>query len=247
MVNRKSPGDPLYRQVVRSLLGEIKSGRRPVGTRLPTELELSKQLKVSRHTVREALRHLRDTGTIMSRQGSGSVIVDAGQPHRYIHAVSDLSELLQYAAETQLTIERSLFVTADSKLASRLDCSPGREWLLMEGLRYSADEQLPIGWTEVYVHAAYGRIRNLIGKRPGPVYSWIESEYDERVVEVRQTLRGVAVPEHLAGVLEAEVGSPALELERVYLSNRNKVIEIAFSIHPGERFNYSVTLRREND
>lgn len=245
MAGFKADGEPLYRQVARKLAADIEGGKLEVGTRLPTELELSRELKVSRHTVREALRHLRSAGTISSRQGSGSVVADAGQPQRYVHAVSDLSELLQYAAETRLKMERSEFVTVDAKLATRLGCSPGREWLLLEGLRYLADDNVPIGWSEVYVHAAFGRIRNLVGKRPGPIYSWIEAEYGERVSEVRQTLRATAIPKHLADALQAEPGSPALELERVYISDRDKPIEIAFSIHPAERFSYSVTLRRQ--
>jgi GntR family transcriptional regulator len=247
MINRKAPPEPLYKQVVRKLLADIETGKLPIGTRLPAENDLSKQLGISRHTVREALRQLRSDGTITSRQGSGWVIADAGQPSRYIHAVSDLSELLQYAAETRLSIDRSEFIEADAKLASRLNCSPGREWLLLEGLRYGADRDSPIGWTQVYVHASYGRIRNLVGKRAGPVSSWIESEFGEQVIEVRQTIRATNIPEHLAEILGAEAGSPALEVERVYLTSRDKVIEVAFSIHPAERFSYFVSLRRKSD
>ena len=44
------------------------------------------------------------------------------------------------------------------------------------------------------MHAAYAGIRSLIGKRTGPIYTWIEEMYDERVVEVVQTLRAVTVP-----------------------------------------------------
>ena len=40
------------------------------------------------------------------------------------------------------------------------------------------------------MHAAYAGIRSLIGKRTGPIYTWIEEMYDERVVEVVQTLAG---------------------------------------------------------
>ncbi|MES2986347.1 MAG: GntR family transcriptional regulator [Pseudomonadota bacterium] len=245
MINRKASQEPLYKQVVRNLLADIETGKRPIGTRLPTEQELSKQLGVSRHTVREALRQLRAAGTITSRQGSGSMIANAGQPSRYVHAISDLSELLQYAAETRLSIERTAFVKADAKLASRLNCSPNREWLLLEGLRFGAEPDSPIGWTEVYVHASYGRIRNLVGKRAGPISSWIESEFDERVVEVRQTIRATVIPENLAEILDCQAGSAALEVERVYLTDRDKVIEVAFSIHPADRFAYFVTLRRK--
>src|SRR4030081_1870042 len=52
--------DPLYLQVVRALKDEIVGGVHPVGSQLPTEEELCERFSVSRYTVREALRLLRE-------------------------------------------------------------------------------------------------------------------------------------------------------------------------------------------
>ena len=52
--------DPLYLQVVRALKDEIVTGVHPVGSQLPTEEELCERFSVSRYTVREALRRLRE-------------------------------------------------------------------------------------------------------------------------------------------------------------------------------------------
>jgi DNA-binding GntR family transcriptional regulator len=95
------------------------------------------------------------------------------------------------------------------------------------------------------VHAAYAGIRSLIGKRTGPIYTWIEDMYDERVVEVVQTLRAVTVPDALATRLAVPAGSAALEIERVYKSAKHRIIEVAFNLHPADRFSYSISLRPE--
>jgi GntR family transcriptional regulator len=97
----------------------------------------------------------------------------------------------------------------------------------------------------VYVHAAYAGIRSLIGKKTGPIYTWIEEMYDERVVEVVQTLRAVTVPEAIAAKLEVPTGSAILEIERVYKSAKHRVIAVAFNLHPADRFSYSISLRPE--
>jgi DNA-binding GntR family transcriptional regulator len=67
--------DPLYMQVVRALKDEIVSGIYPVGSQLPTEEELCDRFSVSRYTVREALRRLREDSLVSSRQGAGTTVV----------------------------------------------------------------------------------------------------------------------------------------------------------------------------
>jgi len=47
-----------YERVARELVEAISSGRYPLGSRLPTELELCAQFGASRNTVRAALREL---------------------------------------------------------------------------------------------------------------------------------------------------------------------------------------------
>jgi DNA-binding GntR family transcriptional regulator len=95
------------------------------------------------------------------------------------------------------------------------------------------------------VHSAYAGVRSLIGKRTGPIYTWIEEMYDERVVEVVQTLRAVTVPAAIAAKLKVAAGSPALQIERVYKSAKHRVIAVAFNLHPADRFSYSISLRPE--
>lgn len=242
---RSSAGSgTLYQRIVRVLQNEIASGKHPVGAQLPTENALCRRFSVSRHTVREALRHLRESGLVSPRQGSGTTVA-AAEPSFYLHPIASVTDLMQYAVSTRYVVASSRFVVADTRLARRLGCSPGRRWLYAEGLRYVPDGSPPICWTEVYVHAAYAGVRSRIGKSTGPIYTWIEEMYDERVVEVVQTLRAVTVPETIAAKLAVPPGSAALEIERVYKSAKHRVIEVAFNLHPADRFSYSISLRPE--
>ena len=62
-----TPADHRYLQVARTLRKEIVDGVYPVGSQLPTEHELCERFAVSRYTVREALRRLRDDNLVASR------------------------------------------------------------------------------------------------------------------------------------------------------------------------------------
>ncbi|TPG53866.1 FadR/GntR family transcriptional regulator [Sphingomonas glacialis] len=69
----------LYAQVAGQIAGQILSGHYPLGTRLPSERELSESFEVSRPTIREALIALEVDGLVEIRMGSG-VYVSAKTP-----------------------------------------------------------------------------------------------------------------------------------------------------------------------
>jgi GntR family transcriptional regulator len=63
---------PLYVQAVEALRALLHSGEYTPGDRMPSELELSQRLGISRPTLREALRLLEDEGAIQRRHGVGT-------------------------------------------------------------------------------------------------------------------------------------------------------------------------------
>lgn len=86
---------PAYLGLADGLRLLISDGRVPVGTRLPSERELSARLGVSRTTVTRAYGHLRERGYLSSRQGSGSVAqlpVARGGTHDNLLSPGDFPE-----------------------------------------------------------------------------------------------------------------------------------------------------------
>lgn len=75
VINKKS-GVPLYIQVKRQIMDFIKNDIIKVGSKMPTERELSKQLKVSRNTVSTAYNELEQEGILKSYQGKGTFVIE---------------------------------------------------------------------------------------------------------------------------------------------------------------------------
>src|SRR3972149_9766371 len=67
-------GVPLYYQLATVLREEIISGQRRIGDKLPSESDLERMYRVSRMTVREALRSLEGEGLIRREAGRGSFV-----------------------------------------------------------------------------------------------------------------------------------------------------------------------------
>lgn len=73
LVGGLAPGRPAYRALADALRLAVADGRIAVGTRLPSERDLTAALDVSRTTVTRAYAVLRESGYLASRRGSGSV------------------------------------------------------------------------------------------------------------------------------------------------------------------------------
>jgi GntR family transcriptional regulator len=237
-------GEPLYLKLLQIIKQEIKSGRAPIGTLLPSEIELGRQHGVSRHTVREALRQLRVEGLVAARKGSGTTVVSLGSTNPYVHEVASIEQLVEYATGTQYEVGTGKLIRADARLAQRLGCAEGEEWLRIEGLRYAPGQTAPICWMEVYIHADYANVLRMIGRRPGPIYAWIEDMHGEHINEIEQVLSARDVPAALSKKLGVKAGSMGIEVRRTYRLDTGRIAEIAFNLHPAHRFRYEMTLRR---
>ncbi|WP_187687137.1 FadR/GntR family transcriptional regulator [Nocardia wallacei] len=129
----------LIAQVTEQLRAEIRSGRWPVGSRIPTEPELTELTGTGRNTVREAVQALVHAGMLERRQGSGT----------YVIATSDLGGALgKYFADAVerdvLELRQALDTQAARLAAQRRDDTDIATLLrLLEERRQAWDEQNP--------------------------------------------------------------------------------------------------------
>ncbi len=81
---RVSDGHKLYEKVVDQIKNMISSGAYHKGEMLPSEKDLIEMTGVSRITVREAMRVLKETGVIETKKGKGSFVLIDGTTSRRI-------------------------------------------------------------------------------------------------------------------------------------------------------------------
>jgi GntR family transcriptional regulator len=239
-----APAGPLYRRVVQTLKHEIVTGVYPVDSQLPTESELTRRFGVSRHTIREALRELRDAGLVAKRQGFGTTVLRPGAARPYLHEVASINDLIELANATRYEVRASEIVVADEALAERLGARVGSKWLRVEGYRYAPDDRAAVCWTEVYVHGDFAGVARLLGRRAGPIYLLIEDLYGETVAEVEQSIRAREAPEAVAAVLAVKPHGSVIEVRRSYRMSSGFVGIVAENLYALDRFSLSMTLRR---
>ncbi len=238
---------PRYRDVANQLIERISSGVYPVGSLLPTETDLTQLFRVSRHTIREAVRHLQTMGLVVRRQGHGTIVKSNQSQRQFKLAIRTFSDIENHGYFTHLVVLRSEFVIADSALARELQCAPDQRFLHVVARRVPIDDTipLPVAWNETYIVEAYADVRNEMGSHKGPIYGLIERIFNEKISAIEQDVSAVELDAEVAKVLSARARSPGLRMRRIYFGRGNKPVMIGFNTYPSDPF--SLNMRLEHD
>ncbi|OMC40842.1 GntR family transcriptional regulator [Mycobacterium sp. GA-1841] len=233
-----------YLQVARTLRKEIVDGVYPVGSQLPTEHELCERFEVSRYTVREALRRLRDDNLVTSRPRAGTLVAPRAATNTYAQDVVSINDLLAFATGAQFTIESNAMVTIDAELTDRTGLPLGEQWLAVRGYRQADDGAAPVCRTEYYINRSFAAVGRLLQRHSGPIFPLIEDLFGVSIVEVHQVISAISATGELAATLKVPPGSAALQMQRTYTTSDGEIAQVTVNTHPSDRFRHAMTMRR---
>lgn len=241
---RVSDQQPLYRQVAGVLRGEIVSGLFPVGAQFPTEEALCGRFCVSRFTIREALRLLREDALVASRRGAGTVVIAPTTSSSDIHQVMSISDLVAYAAGLQARHHSISMVTLDGKLAQKTGLEKATDWLQVLGRRSAAGEEQATCLTEYYIHRMFAAVGRIIPRHEGPVFQLIEDMYGQQIEKVHQQVSARLLSPEEAGAFALDQPAAGLQIRRAYETLDGTIAQVTINTHPADRFQHSMTMRR---
>jgi GntR family transcriptional regulator len=234
----------LYVDVARSLKQEIVSGTFPVGSQLPTEIALCQRFSVGRHTVREALRVLREERLVSSRQGAGTVVIPPRPSDTMILDAVSIDDLKAYAADMHAEMQSVKMEVVAGKLAARVGVASGDEWLTMRGLAHSRGHELPVCWCEHFIHREFAAAGRLLPRHSGPIFLLIEALFAQEIVEITQEISAAMISPAMAADLKVASGTPTIEVRRIYRTAAGQIVQVTLHTHPASRFRHSMTMRR---
>lgn len=144
-LDRSSPM-PLWAQLEAQLRRRIDSGE--FNDRFPTDTELVDEYQVSRHTVREAIRHVNRAGILRRERGRGTVVNQAAfeQP---LGALYSLFQSIESSGVEQRSVVVALREETNEIAAENLGLDPETPLLFLERIRYADGEPLAIDRTWV--------------------------------------------------------------------------------------------------
>lgn len=238
---------PRYLVVAQRLSRAIATGQYAVGSLLPAETDLCQRFGVSRHTIREALRKLRELGLVTRHQGVGTRVQRAEIAGRYVIALDSLQEMWRHVESTDPKVVYKAVERKEDALVPLPDFPGDEVWQRVDVLRsdLSGPKPVPVSFSHIYIASAFKGVANQVDAAKVPFFSLIEKKYGQQVISVRQEIGAVLLDRAVAKHLKAPAGSPGLSIVRVYLGRGDTVLQVSQAISPAERFTYALELRLE--
>jgi DNA-binding GntR family transcriptional regulator len=232
-----------YAAIFRALAEGIRSGRYPVGGRLPTEAELCVSYGVSRHTVREAIRRLTDQGLIARQPGVGSIVLRRTRSAGFTQRISALQDLLAYVKTAQLEVLEARDIKAGAGEARLLGCRRGQAWHRLVALKHLRGARQPVAYVLAYVHRDHPALRGVLDRRGVDLHEFIENKIGEPIVTVEQEFSAKPLLGREAQALGVAAGYAGFVIARRYIARSGKTVLVTSTIFPHHRMNYSMSLK----
>jgi len=132
---------PLWAQLEADLRRRLEAGEFDDG--FPTDLVLTNSYEVSRHTVREAVRHLNKAGVLRRERGRGTV-VNRSEFEQSLGTLYSLFDSVEAAGTEQTSEVLTLAKVADSAAAGHLELEEDADLVLLERLRLAGGNPLAV-------------------------------------------------------------------------------------------------------
>lgn len=232
---------PLYVQVKDLLVARITKGDWAPGDVIPSEMQLARELNVSPGTVRKAITELVENNVLLRRQGRGTFVAT----HDYNRALFHFFHIVGNSGVKVLPECRTLSCRrkrASRLEASKLNLSSGAKVVCIERVR-NLEDQPTILETIVLPAELFGDLgKSKAYSLPNALYQLYETQFGITIHRAEEQLRAVAATDHDASLLDVEVGSPLLEIERIALTLDGTSAELRISRCETSRHHYQNTV-----
>ncbi len=210
------PSDPmpLWAQLAGALRDAILRGEFEGG--FPSELELKGLFDVSRATVREAIRRLKEEGMLQSRQGSGTYVNGPHSFDRMQVSSSSIARAIQELGLSETSQVIGLEVVENDRAGRALALPDGEKTLLVSRVRLGSGVPMALDHSWLKLPEALPLLGSDLSQ--GALY--------ENMVEICQILVSGGVDRYRAAVataseaqyLSLDPGTPVIVAERIAYS-----------------------------
>ncbi len=209
-LDAKSP-IPLYYQLAEALIAQIEDGEYPVGSRIPSEPELSRRYHIGRPTVRQATDMLVQQHRVERRRGSGTYVIAAPESLDVLSLAGTMASLEKAEGASTTTIIEDLRRCRFESEGQEHPLSGTDTWFLR---RLSSIEQTPVLlealWLSVDRFPGLNT-RSLAGQSLSTLAS---EQFGLQATSADQSFSIATASKQEADWLEVQPGEPLLRVKR---------------------------------
>lgn len=238
MLNQNA-STPLYEQLKNAIKDDISAQLYKPGDRMPSEAELEEKYRVSRITVRRAVKELCEEEILVRRQGKGTFVLDGGLQTRIdrISGFHDSMEKQGRKAHTEV-LEKSVIHVKPS-YARDLEIEEDDDVLYLKRLMFADD--IPMMVDTCYIPLK--RFPGLEEKLDGDVsvFHILQRDYHARLCRFYKVLKVRKATKEIARQLKCSGGDPMFDLFKITYDDDGVPQHISISILKGENTSYVIS------
>lgn len=231
---------PLHAQAEQLLRTLIELPEYQDGGFLPKEVDLAKQLGISRNTLRQATNKLEYEGLLIRKKGVGTKVAKKQVTTHLNEWLSFTQEMNDKGVSFSNFLLETEWVEADRKVASFFEINPGTPVLRLSRLR--GDAEGPFVYFESYFHPSIGIREDEDFTRP--LYDILEKDHHVIPTTSNERLKARLASEITSKRLKISKGDPVLVRERFVLDPGSRPLEYNVGFYIAERFTYTISIKR---
>lgn len=232
---------PLHVQAEELLRQIIKDPEYANGKLLPNEIDLAKQLAISRTTLRQALNKLVYEGLLIRKKGIGTKVAANIVSSKSANWLSFSQEMKARGTAIKNFELHLSWVFPDEAIANFFNIPTDKKIIKLERLRGTMEG--PFVYFISYFHPRIGLTGEEDFQRP--LYEIFEQDYSIVANLSREEISAKSADKFIAQQLEIDAGTPVLFRKRFVYDQGERPIEYNLGYYKADSFVFTLESRRE--
>ncbi|WP_067838928.1 GntR family transcriptional regulator [Amphibacillus sediminis] len=232
---------PIYQKIKEALEASIADGVYPIGERLPPEITLAKQFKVSRETIRSAIKLLEQESKVFVRHGVGTFVVNPlpSLPNSLENLMSVTSMLMHAGLEDGERREKLHKEVPTDEWKELLQLKPNEDVIVHERIRTANNE--PVVFSKNVLSSKLVGEHILNKKKIGSLFQYLKEVHQ---IEIDKASTEIIVPLHTDPNCQKLLIHPAttvLLLKQIHYDLHNKPVLFSLDYFRNDIFKFFIS------
>ncbi|MGG1368194.1 GntR family transcriptional regulator [Priestia megaterium] len=230
-----------YLIIMDKLKEEIEKGNLTPGEKLPSETELAKNFKVSRSTVREALRVLEQENIVTKKHGIGTFINQKPLYSNGIEELFSVTDLIQrkgYTPGTKLIFSDYIIPTKHE--IQKLNLKDNEKILLVKRIRTSNGDPL--------VYCIDKIPQNLLPNEckldRESIFDFLEAKVNIKIDYATTSIGTTSYLPEISEALKSDIETPLLVLKQSHYDENDRLVLYSVNYFRSNNFDFHVFRKR---
>lgn len=237
----KSIPVPLYYQLKDQLMNMIREGTLSRDELLPTEMDFTQQLGISRTTVRQAFTELAAEGWVYRVKSKGTFVSAPKMTQDFISRLLTYEDEMKQLGKVPSTKLLSMqIVTPPAHAAAALDMQDGQHALYLHRLRFADSD--PIVTVETYLPLPACDFVQQHDLEQESLYKTLSAREETTVFSIHRKVEAVEANAADVEYLQMRKGKPVQLFHSIGYNRMRRPIEYSIARYRADRSSFEVTV-----